>query len=238
MLSGIGYEFFDENGKKLPAEFASLGKVRQISADNVRSELKECRLQIACDVTNPLCGPQGCVYIFGPQKGVKEEEKEKMDQDMEHYARCLEAFQNKQIHTIPGTGAAGGLGFAFLWGLWNVELKSGIDIVLEAIGLKEELEDADIVVTGEGRLDVQTAMGKVPVGVAKLAKQYGCKVIAFAGSVTDDAKKCNESGIDAFFPILRSICSLEEAMDPANAVKNMRDTSEQVFRLLNTGRNI
>ena len=161
-----------------------------------------------------------------------EEEKESMDRAMQSYAACLEKFTGKKFSEIPGTGAAGGLGFAFLWGLPNVELKPGIDIVLEAVGLASELQDADIVVTGEGCLDFQTAMGKVPVGVAKAAKQYGCEVIAFAGSVTEEAIKCNEKGIDAFFSILPGVCSLDEAMDTEIAQKNMRNAAEQVFRLV------
>ena len=163
-----------------------------------------------------------------------EEEKESMDRAMQSYAACLEKFTGKKLSEIPGTGAAGGLGFAFLWGLPNVELKPGIDIVLEAVGLASELQDADIVVTGEGCLDFQTAMGKVPVGVAKAAKQYGCEVIAFAGSVTEEAIKCNEKGIDAFFSILPRVCSLDEAMDTEIAQKNMRNAAEQVFRLILT----
>ena len=194
--------------------------------------LKDCHFQIACDVTNPLCGVEGCVYVFGAQKGVKEEEKESMDRAMQSYAACLEKFTGKKLSEIPGTGAAGGLGFAFLWGLPNVELKPGIDIVLEAVGLTNELKDADVVVTGEGCLDFQTAMGKVPVGVAKTAKNYNCKVIAFAGSVTEEAKNCNEKGIDAFFSILPGVCSLDEAMDTETAQKNMRNAAEQVFRLI------
>ena len=232
MLSALGYDFMDENGDRLPPVFASLEKVVQIENNRVPEVLKDCHFQIACDVTNPLCGAQGCVYVFGAQKGVKEEEKESMDRAMQSYAACLEKFTGKKLSEIPGTGAAGGLGFAFLWGLPNVELKPGIDIVLEAVGLASELQDADIVVTGEGCLDFQTAMGKVPVGVAKTAKNYNCKVIAFAGSVTEEAKNCNEKGIDAFFSILPGVCSLDEAMDTEIAQKNMRNAAEQVFRLI------
>lgn len=232
MLSALGYDFMDENGTPLPPVFSSLEKVTQIKNDHVPEALKDCHFQIACDVTNPLCGEQGCVYVFGPQKGVKEEEKESMDRAMQSYAARLEQFIGKKLSHLPGTGAAGGLGFAFLWGLPKAELKPGIDIVLEAIGLRNELQDADIVVTGEGCLDFQTAMGKVPVGVAQAAKNYNCKVIAFAGSVTEEAKKCNEKGIDAFFSILPGVCSLDAAMDTETAQKNMRNTAEQVFRLL------
>lgn len=145
----------------------ALSKVAFINTSNVYKPLSGCHFQVACDVTNPLCGPNGATYVYGPQKGVTEETK-----------------------------------------------------------------DADIVVTGEGRLDCQTAMGKAPVGVARLAKQYGAVVIAFAGGVTKDAAACNDAGIDAFFPIVRGITSLEEAMEPENASSNMMDSVEQVFRLL------
>lgn len=187
----------------MPPVFASLEKVVQIENNRVPEVLKDCHFQIACDVTNPLCGAQGCVYVFGAQKGVKEEEKESMDRAMQSYAACLEKFTGKKLSEIPGTGAAGGLGFAFLWGLPNVELKPGIDIVLEAVGLASELQDADIVVTGEGCLDFQTAMGKVPVGVAKIAKNYNCKVIAFAGSVTEEAKNVTKRESMHFSPSCR-----------------------------------
>lgn len=232
MLSALGYEFLDEDGNLLPPVFGSLARVRKIKADKVPEELKQCHFKIACDVTNPLCGELGCVYIFGKQKGVQEHEKAQMDKMMRQYADCVEKFAGKHYSDIPGTGAAGGLGFAFLFGLENVELKSGVDIVLNAIQLDEELKNADIVVTGEGRLDGQSAMGKVPVGVAKAGKKSGCKVIALAGSVTDDAKACNKEGIDAFFPIIRGVTTLDEAMDFKNAEKNMKNTAEQVFRLI------
>lgn len=232
MLQALGYTFYDADGNVLPPILESLGRIEKISNENVMAELQECHFQIACDVTNPLCGENGAVYIYGPQKGVRPEEKKTMDDAMLHYAEKTAEFFEKDNSKTPGAGAAGGLGFAFLSYLPSVELKSGITIVLEAIELEKELKDADIVVTGEGRLDVQTAMGKVPVGVAHLAKKYNCKVIAFAGGVTDDAGKCNEEGIDAFFPIVRGITTLEEAMDMETAKKNMALCAEQVFRLL------
>ncbi|MDD6615028.1 MAG: glycerate kinase, partial [Lachnospiraceae bacterium] len=232
MLQALGYEFYDEAGEKLPPLFESLGKIARISGEHIPPQLQECHFQIACDVTNPLCGENGSVYVFGPQKGVKPEERESMDQMMQHYAEKTGEFTGKDHSGMPGVGAAGGLGFAFLSYLPNTILRSGIQIVLDAIGLEKELKDADIVVTGEGRLDFQTSMGKVPVGVARLAKQYGCKVIAFAGSVTEDAGKCNEEGIDAFFPIVRGVTTLEEAMEKETARKNMMLAVEQTFRLL------
>ena len=232
MLQALGYVFYGADGNPLPPVFESLGKIERVCAENVPPVLKECRFKIACDVTNPLCGENGAVYVYGPQKGVKQTEKKRMDEAMLHYAEKTAEFTGKDHRLTPGAGAAGGLGFAFLNYLPNVELKSGITIVLDAIGLEKELEDADLVVTGEGQLDAQTTMGKVPVGVAHLAKKHNCKVVAFAGGVTDDAGKCNEEGIDAFFPIVRGVATLDEAMDTEAAKRNMSLSVEQVFRLL------
>ena len=151
----------------------------------------------------------------------------KMDKALAHYASLSGADPN-----TPGSGAAGGLGFAFLAYL-PAQLRSGVDLILDKTRLEDHIKACDLVITGEGRLDGQTAMGKAPVGVAKLAKKHGKKVIAFSGCVTKDACQCNGAGIDAFFPILRTVCTLEEAMDKTNAAANMADTAEQVMRLLN-----
>lgn len=157
--------------------------------------------------------------------------KEEVDMAMKHYADVTESRLGGKYANVEGAGAAGGLGFAFLAYI-KAELILGTDLILQAVGLEKELNGADVVITGEGYLDRQTAMGKAPVGVAKLAKKYGAKVIAFAGGVTSDAKKCNQVGIDAFFPIVRGVSTLEKAMDTHNAKENMRDSVEQVFRLL------
>ena len=150
---------------------------------------------------------------------------------MLHYATLAKQKYPKSDREQAGTGAAGGLGFAFLT-FTNAVLESGITIVLEEAKLEDAIKGADLVITGEGRLDFQTAMGKAPIGVAKLAKKYKIPVIAFAGSVTREAVECNENGIDAFFPILREVSTLEEAMDKENARANMIDTVEQVFRVM------
>lgn len=232
MLQALGAEFLDQEGTPIRPGICDLDKISQIRTEGMMPELKECYFQIACDVKNPLCGENGAVYVYGTQKGVKEEEKPLMDEKMRHYADKTRELQGVDHSDHEGAGAAGGLGFAFLSYLQNVELRSGIDIVLQAIQLEKELWDSDIVITGEGRLDFQTAMGKVPVGVARLAKKYHNKVIAFAGGVTEDAGKCNEEGIDAFFPIVRGVTTLEEAMKPETAARNMTLAVEQVFRLL------
>ena len=232
MLQALGYEFKDKDGNPIREGLKDLDRIVSISGENVPEALNECHFSIACDVTNPLCGENGAVYVYGPQKGVKEEEKPIFDGKMVHYAYKTQEYRGVDYRMAEGAGAAGGRGFAFLSYIPNVELKSGIDIVLEAIGLEQAVRDADIVITGEGRMDFQTAMGKVPVGVARLAKKYGAKVLAFAGGVTRDAGECNEVGIDAFFPIVRGVTTLKEAMTPENARENMILSVEQVFRAM------
>ena len=172
----------------------------------------------------------GCSAVFGPQKGATPDIITQMDEWLKNYAVLAKDIFPSADPEQSGTGAAGGLGFAFLT-FTNATLESGINIVLEETRLEYYFKDADIVITGEGRLDGQTAMGKAPVGVARLAKKYHKPVLAFAGSVTKEATECNKNGIDAFFPILRRISSLEEAMNPQNAKENLADTAEQVFRL-------
>lgn len=231
MLKALGYSFLDEQGLDVGEGAQALGKVASIDAKNRHPLLDDCQFRIACDVTNPLCGENGATYIYGPQKGVTEAQKESLDQDMAHFADVTETTLNCAYKNYPGAGAAGGLGFAFLSYL-HASLSPGVELILDAINLSDALNDADIVVTGEGQLDRQTAMGKAPVGVAKLAKAHGAKVLAFSGSVTKEAVACNQAGIDAFFPILRRIVTLEEAMDPSTARSNMTASVEQVFRLL------
>lgn len=231
MLKALGVRFLDENGEDAGEGGQALAKVARIDVSGMNPLLKECHIQVACDVNNPLCGENGSTYVYGPQKGVTEDMKKTLDETMAHFARVTsETLENDYMNT-PGAGAAGGLGYAFL-AYTGAALTPGIELILDAVGLEEELSGADVVVTGEGRLDFQTAMGKAPVGVARLAKKYNAKVIAFAGSVTKEATACNKEGIDAFFPILRSVCTLAEAMDPVAARNNMTATVEQVFRLL------
>lgn len=232
MLSALGFEFLDRNGKNVPFGAKGLELLTEIRTDNALKELKECTFKVACDVKNPLCGENGCSAVFGSQKGATSEMIEKMDKWLCNYAELTKAILPSSDPDLPGSGAAGGLGFA-LRSYLGAELTPGIDLIMKATGLEAYIKDADIVITGEGRLDGQSYMGKAPVGVAKLAKKYGKPVIAFAGAVTPDASICNEHGIDAFFPAVRTPCSLEEAMAPKNATANLSDTAEQVFRVIN-----
>lgn len=231
MLTALGYEFLDAEGKPAGIGAGALYKVAKICDDKVMPELKDCHFRIACDVTNPLCGENGSTYIYGPQKGVTVELRDELDHAMGAYAQVVKAYNGTDYAKTPGAGAAGGLGFAFLSFL-SGELLPGIELVLNAVEMDKAMEGADLVFTGEGRLDYQTAMGKAPVGIAKMAKKHGAKVIALAGAVIEGAQECNEQGIDAYFPILRQVVTLDEAMDPATARKNMVETTEQVMRLV------
>ena len=232
MLQALGYGFLNKDGQQVPFGAIGLKELETITDTYVLPELAECEFKIACDVTNPLCGENGCSAVYGPQKGANPSMIMEMDKWLLYYAALAREKFPKANPNEPGTGAAGGLGFAFLT-FTNAVLESGIKIVLEETKLESYVKGADVVVTGEGRLDFQTAMGKAPVGVAGLAKKFDIPVLAFAGSVTKDATECNKNGIDAFFPILRGISTLEEAMKPENAKQNLTDTAEQAFRLFN-----
>lgn len=231
MLSALGFEFVDGDGAPIPLGAVGLERLCSIKTDNVMPELCDCTFRIACDVKNPLCGEYGCSRVFGPQKGATPDMTERMDAWLGRYADIARSVSDRADPDCEGAGAAGGLGFAFV-AFTNATLSPGIDIVLDEIKLEDDIKRADIVVTGEGRLDSQSVMGKAPVGVARLAKKYGKKVIAFCGCATEDAEVCNEHGIDAFFPILRAVTTLEQALDTDNAYGNLKRTAYQVFRLL------
>ncbi len=225
MLQALGFGLLDAEGKGIPRGGAGLEKLDRIETANVLPELKECSFQIACDVTNPLCGERGASAVFGPQKGATPEMVARLDAALAHFAAVAGGDA-----AFPGTGAAGGLGFAFHAFLGG-KLQRGVEIVLAETRLEDFVRSADVVVTGEGRLDAQTAMGKAPIGVAKLAKRYGKPVMAFSGCVAPDAETVNEHGIDAFFPILRNVTTLAEALDVSTAAANLRATVRQAFRL-------
>lgn len=234
MLQALGFGLLNGRGEQIPFGAAGLSELVRITDENVIPELSECRFRIACDVTNPLCGENGCSAVFAPQKGAAPEDIPLMDSRLAGFAKLTKAVRPNADPDRPGAGAAGGLGFAFL-SYMNAFLQSGAELILQKTRLEEYIRDADIVITGEGRLDAQTAMGKAPAGAAKLAKKYGKPVIAFAGSVTKDAAALHGCGIDAYFPTVRGACTLEEAMKPENAEHNLADSVEQVFRVMNAG---
>ena len=231
MLSALGVRFFDENDNELPPYGRSLTQIQKINTDNMPAALKDCHFRIACDVTNPLYGCNGATYIFGPQKGATPEIITTLESGIKSYATIVSNHFQSNLAKTPGAGAAGGLGFAFIAFL-NASMESGVSVILDAIHLRDDLKDADYVITGEGRLDKQTAMGKAPSGIASLAKEFGKTVIAFSGCATLEAKVVNTIGIDAFFPILQAPMSTEEAMESKTAHENMVATATQVFSLI------
>ncbi|MCH1983048.1 glycerate kinase [Ruminococcus sp. OA3] len=235
MLCALGAEFLDREGKHVGNKGEDCGQIVTIRLNGMMPELKECRFCIACDVTNPLYGENGASCIFGPQKGGTKEQVRRMERMHRQFADLTKRTIGKDVAACPGAGAAGGLGFAFLAFL-NASLEPGIDLVMRAVGLEECVRDADYVITGEGCLDAQTVMGKVPAGVARLAKKYGAVVIAVAGSVKEEAYLCNRAGIDAFFPIMPGAIRLEDAMRPDETARNLNRTAEQIFRLLTASR--
>ncbi len=236
MLRALGFDFFDANGNYIENCGRGLEKLSRISCENAMPALSECRFEIACDVTNPLCGDVGCSAVFAPQKGADEKIVKLMDDWLANFAKLSKEVFPDADSELPGTGAAGGMGFAFVTYLGG-ELKKGIDLVIEKTGIEKAISDCDIVVTGEGRIDAQTAMGKAPSGIAKIAKEYRKIVVAFCGTASPDADICNAHGIDGIFPILRVPCTLSEAIDPEHAYNNLRDTAKQVFSLINTIKN-
>ena len=230
MLSALGFRFTKENGEEISPCGEGLKDLARIENIFFSKDLLQCSFQIACDVENPLYGENGASLVYGFQKGGNKEMLSQMDLWMKHYSELVKEYNPAANSEAPGSGAAGGLGFAFRSFLQG-ELKSGVSLILEETKLSEKMQGADLVITGEGRLDEQSSMGKAPIGVAKLAKAQGIPVLAFAGAVTVGAKACNQAGIDAYFPILREITTLEDAMNKETAKKNLADSMEQAIRL-------
>ncbi|MGN0169996.1 MAG: glycerate kinase [Lachnospiraceae bacterium] len=237
MLSALGIRFFTKEGELCGIFGRDVASVYEIDPSGLDSRLKECSFQVACDVENPLCGPNGASAVFGPQKGASDAMVRALDEALAQYASCCEQVTGRLMQNMPGAGAAGGLGFALTTFL-NAKLTPGIELVLDLLKVEEKMQWADLVITGEGRLDAQTVMGKAPGGVAARAKKYDLPVIAFAGCIGQGAQACNEHGIDAYFPILREAVGMEKAMEPEIAGQNLYQTAVQVFRLIKAVRNV
>lgn len=232
MLSALGFEFLDSKNSPCIHGAKSLSDIKTINVNGALLDLKNCTFRIASDVKNTLCGEFGCSAVFGPQKGATPDTVALMDGWLCTYANVISKTLGKDCRDLEGAGAAGGLGFAFIAFL-NATVTPGAELVLSTLDIENSIKNCDVVVTGEGRLDSQTCMGKAPAGVAAIAKKYSKPVIAFSGCVSDDAGVCNNHGIDAFFSILKRPCSLAEAMDKTIAYKNLSDTVQQAFRLYN-----
>ena len=233
MAQALGARLLDSTGAELPSGGAALANLEHIDVTNLDSRLADCEVLIASDVSNPLCGAQGASAVYGPQKGATPEMVTQLDAALAHYADVIQRDLGIKVKDVSGAGAAGGLGAGLIVFL-KAELIPGIDIVIQATNLVEHLKDADLVFTGEGRLDSQTARGKVPTGVAKRAKEFGLPVIAIAGEILDDYHIVYEHGIDAVLSIAPGPISLSQSMAKAEGLTI--DTAERAIRLFLCGK--
>ncbi len=224
MLSALGFGFYDMNGRRVSPNANGLKDLASIDPAGTEPGLKGCRFTVACDVDIPLCGDRGCSRIFAPQKGATPDDIEEMDKWLSGYAELTRRIFPGSDMDFPGSGAAGGMGFA-LRSYLGAELRPGIDIVISCLGLENEIKEADLVITGEGRIDSQTSKGKVVSGIARVAGKYGRPVIAFCGSAADGT--CIE-GVDRIFPITPKDMPLEEAMRPEIAEANLELAASEV----------
>lgn len=235
MAMALGAKFLDKKGNSIGLGGGELGNIEEIDLTSFNSILKDVTIIAACDVDNPLCGENGASYVYGPQKGATKEMVEILDENLLHYGKLLELKFNKSIIDYPGAGAAGGLGAGLLVFL-DAELKRGIDIVIEVTGLEEKVQEADLVITGEGQMDFQTSFGKTPYGVAQISKKYNKPVIAIAGGIGDGAEELYNKGIDSIFSIVDKPLSLEEAIK--NSKELLENSAERIIRLINISKNI
>ncbi|MBM7645900.1 glycerate kinase [Scopulibacillus daqui] len=230
MIQALGGKLLDRDGREIGPGGGSLSELAAIHLDNLDPRLKQVKIEAACDVDNPLTGPRGASAVFGPQKGADPGMVYLLDQNLNHYANVIEQTIGKQITDIPGAGAAGGLG-AGLSAFLSDEMKSGIDIVLETVDFENQVKDASLVVTGEGRIDSQTIYGKTPIGIAQSSKKYRVPVIALAGSLSNDCDAVLDHGIDALFSIVPGVTHLQDAYE--NAAKYIENTARNVAAALN-----
>jgi glycerate 2-kinase len=231
MLRALGYQFFNEVEGLVGLGGVELRDIRKIDDSMVSEQVKTARFRVACDVNNPLYGLNGAAYVFGPQKGATIEMVTQLDEGLRNFADVVLKQSGMDLQQLSGAGAAGGLGAAFS-GFLNAKLESGVNLILEHARLEEKLMDVDFVITGEGKLDGQTSMGKAPAGVAQLAKKHGIPVIALAGDVSEGSPSLHEAGITAYFTIVSGPVDLEIAMKPEVTRSNLKRTAEQIGRVL------
>ena len=231
MAQALGVRLLDADGRDLPVGGAALANLVRIDCTGLDSRIARTPIVLASDVTNPLTGPDGASAVFGPQKGATPAMVEQLDRALNRYAAVVRRDTGRSVDAIPGAGAAGGLGAGFL-AFTDATMRSGVDLVIETVGLKERAVGADYCFTGEGRVDGQTQYGKTPMGVARAVREAApaCRVIALAGSIGEDAEQLNALGCTAMFGIQPGAVSLQEAL--AGASRNLERTAEQVMRLL------
>ncbi|MDI6784598.1 MAG: glycerate kinase, partial [bacterium] len=229
MALALGAKLFAEDGLPIGYGGKALANLAKIDLTQLDQRIQTTKIEVACDVDIPLTGETGTARVYSPQKGATPEMVEQLEWNMVHFTKIVERDLKLNVNDIPGAGAAGGLG-AGLVAFLGAELKPGIEIIIEATQLPEKMQGVDLVITGEGKLDAQTAQGKAPVGVARLAKQFNIPVIAIGGSVSDDANVLHEYGIDALFSLVRYPMTLEYAIK--NAATLLADTAEEIIRLM------
>jgi glycerate kinase len=211
MMTALGARFLTKDGQAVRNGGQGLSGIAHIDTAYLDSRLVDVHFEVACDVDNPLCGRKGASAVFGPQKGATPGMAEQLDSNLGHYANQLKLLSGKDVRDIEGAGAAGGMGAALLAFL-STRFRPGIEIVMETVGLQEKVAGASLVITGEGRIDSQTLHGKAPVGVARIAKAAGCKVIAIAGCLSTDSQVVHQHGFDAVFSITPGPMDLQEAL--------------------------
>ncbi|TSO26073.1 glycerate kinase [Lactobacillus sp. LL6] len=232
MAEALGVRFFDKNGQIISKlSGGKLNKITNIDISQLDARVKNCQIILASDVTNPLIGPKGASYVFGKQKGADASTQKLLDSNLTHYANIIKKVLNKDISSIPGSGAAGGLGGGLL-AFTNSKIHSGVEIVAQETHLEEAIKNADYVFTGEGGTDFQTKYGKTPYGVAKIAKKYDVPVISLAGYLGTGIEQLYQYGFTAIFGILDKATTLDEALK--NGPKNVTRTTENITRLLIT----
>ena len=214
LLAALGVRFLDREGQELPLGGAALARLSQIDLTGLDTRLAQVEVMVAADVDNPLCGPRGASAVFGPQKGASPEQVAQLDEALAHYADVMAATLGEDLRDLPGVGAAGGLGFAAR-AVLRAGFRPGVELVAELSGLAQAVQGADLVITGEGRLDGQSLHGKTPVGVARIARAAGVPVIALAGSLGDGYQRLYAEGIGAAFSLAPGPLSLEQAMQQA-----------------------
>ncbi|WP_257347270.1 glycerate kinase [Pseudalkalibacillus decolorationis] len=229
MLQALGVQLLDTDGRNIGDGGGVLSQLANIDISQLDRRLAEVKLDIACDVSNPLLGPQGASSVFGPQKGATPEMVQTLEGNLTHFSDVIERDLGKRVAHVAGAGAAGGLGAAFIAFLPST-LKKGIEIVMEACHLEEHVKEADLVITGEGKIDSQTAYGKVPAGVADIAKKYEVPVIGIAGSLSEGHEAVHEHGIDALFSSVPGVITIEEAL--GNAPENIQRTSKNIASVI------
>lgn len=232
MLQALGVHLRDSDGHEIGPGGAELARLASIDISNLDPRLKGCVVDVACDVDNPLTGPTGASAIFGPQKGATPEMVKQLDDCLRHYAEIIARDLGRSVDKVPGSGAAGGMGAAML-GFLDGRLRPGSEIVTEAIGLDAALADADLVITGEGRIDSQSIRGKTPIGVARVAQARGVPVIGISGCLSPDAAVVHQHGIDAVFCAVRKPCTVEDAL--RDAAFNVRSAARNVAAALRIG---